>query len=265
MRSKNSRHMEIKNFKNNSIRLPAVAGTFYPAGKDGLLEIIKGFFANIPKVKNEKIPRIIIVPHAGYIYSGQTAAFAWAPVSGYEKIILLGPAHTAYLKGVVADGHEFWQTPLGRVKIFQNHNFEIDNTAHENEHCLEVQLPFLQYVMGNDFEILPLLAGEVDAVKLGQKIQNYLDGKTLLAVSSDLSHYHDCQTATKLDRQTIAAVESLMPENIAEACGRLPMETAIAIARARGWKAKLLDYKNSGDTAGGKTQVVGYAAMAFYD
>lgn len=251
--------MEIE----NKIRQPAVAGQFYPASAGELSQTLREFFANVPKNSDERILKAVIVPHAGYIYSGQVAAFAYARVRNFKKVILLGPSHYVYLDGIAADTHAVWQTPLGQVKVLEN-DFEKSAEAHEQEHCLEVQVPFLQTVL-SDFSILPLVAGQIEPAAASARLQPLLDEETLLVISSDLSHYHSYEEAVRLDRQTIKAIESLNPDDMNEACGEMPIRIVLEMAKAQGWKPEVLMYKNSGDVTGDKTKVVGYVSVAFYD
>ncbi|MCH8328923.1 MAG: AmmeMemoRadiSam system protein B [Nanoarchaeota archaeon] len=247
-------------------RNAAVAGAFYPASKEELESMLNEFLKNIPGI-NIKEPKALIVPHAGYVYSGQVAAYAYSLLknSKKQKIILLGPSHTAYFNDVAADVNDYWETPLGKVKIMQN-NFPKLEEAHINEHCLEVQIPFLQKTL-KDFEILPLVVGDINPKEISKKIIPLLDDNTLLIISSDLSHFHDYDTAVSLDKNTIKAIQNLdcnKAETEADACGKIPILTVIDIAKKLKWKCKLLNYKNSGDVIGDKTRVVGYASFVLY-
>ena len=255
MRGKDTWNMEI------AIRKPAVAGTFYPGDEKELKELLKKFFDNV-SISNDRIPKAIIVPHAGYIYSGQVAAFAYKLIRDYEKVILLGPSHTVYLDDVVSDTHRFWETPLGKVEVIKN-NFEKNEEAHANEHCLEVQVPFLQFVL-KKFEILPLVVGEEDVKTVSEKVQKILDDNTLLVISSDLSHYHSYEMAEVLDDETIESIKNLDENGNVYACGELPIRILIDIARKKKWKPEVLIYRNSGDVTGEKSRVVGYTSIAFY-
>lgn len=246
-----------------NIRKPAVAGTFYPEGKEELEQMLKGFFANVPESFEKRIPKALIVPHAGYVYSGQVAAYAYARLRDYKKIVLLGPSHHVYLDDAVTDTNNAWQTPLGITRVLSC-DFEGNAEAHSQEHCLEVQIPFLQYALKH-CEILPLVGGNIDIVEVSKKIQKILDPDTLLVISSDLSHYHDWRTAVKLDTQTLKAIQSLDAESMTEACGEAPIKVVIDIARTRDWKPEVLEYKNSGDVTGERSHVVGYTSVAFYD
>jgi len=247
-----------------TVRQPATAGTFYPSDKKELEDMIAGFFAEVPTFDNPHPPKALIVPHAGYIYSGQVAAYAYARVRGhhYSKIVLLGPSHYVYLRGVVASPHQVWRTPLGDVPTLKN-GFEANALAHLNEHCLEVQLPFLQYTL-KDFKILPLVIGDSNAYPISNEIRRLLDKDTLLIISSDLSHYHSYPEAEALDKASIKAIKSLDDKSSVEACGKFPIRILVSLAKTLSWKPEVLIYKNSGDVTKDKTRVVGYASLAFY-
>jgi len=243
-------------------RQPAAAGTFYPDNKQHLENIIAEFLSKAPKIKTNKKLKAIIVPHAGYQYSGQVAAYAYKQIKRYSQIIILGPSHRIALQQLSTDSNQYWQTPLGKVEIVDN-DFAINQKAHLTEHSLEVQLPFLQYLL-QDFQILPLLTSKQVSEKELEKITNLLDQKTLLVVSTDLSHYHNYQTAQKLDQKTIKAIESLNPPEIQEACGKTPLCIILEIALKKNWTPQVFVYKNSGDITGNKSHVVGYTSIGFY-
>jgi AmmeMemoRadiSam system protein B len=248
-------------------RHAAVAGSFYPASKEEIEDMIDKFLKNVPDITLEKEPKALIVPHAGYVYSGQVAAYAYSLLkkSKKQKIILLGPSHNVYFNDVVADVNDYWETPLGKVKLTQN-NLPKLKQAHLQEHCLEVQIPFLQTTL-EKFEILPLVTGEINPKTISEKIINLLDDNTILIISSDLSHFQPYDVAEKIDHNTIKAVQDLDYDKMEEqgdACGKIPILTAIDIAQKLKWKCKLLNYKNSGDVTHDKSQVVGYASFVLY-
>ena len=247
-----------------SLRKAAVAGMFYPGKKDELKSMINGFLDMAPDVKINGEIKAILVPHAGYVYSGGVAACAYKLIKNIDKkrIILLGPSHTTYLTDAVSDLADEWETPLGKVPVADN-NFSKDQMAHLQEHCLEVQIPFLQNVL-SDFEIIPLVAGDVDPKEVANKLIPLLDNNTLLVISTDLSHFHEYDKANKLDSATIKAIEKLNSEKIGEACGAIPIKTVIEIAKDQKWKVKKLSFKNSGDITGDKSRVVGYASFVFF-
>lgn len=258
-----------------NVRVPSVAGSFYPEGEKELDEMLSMFLGN---VKNEKIRgsiKTLIVPHAGYVYSGQTAAYGYALLSGIKikKVILLGPSHYGMFPGVAESGFQAWQTPLGFVKTFsirdkiKDKNLVITNPGvHEPEHCLEVQVPFLQKVLGSGFEICPLLTGNVEPDVLSANLVPLLDEKTLLLISSDLSHYHSNERALEIDSAANQAIPKLDLDGLdnAEACGMTAIQTGICIANALGWKAKLLHHATSAEASGDFSSVVGYGCYAFY-
>ncbi|MEM4359120.1 MAG: AmmeMemoRadiSam system protein B [Candidatus Bilamarchaeaceae archaeon] len=256
------------------IRFPAVAGSFYPEDPE---EIKKMVFEFLEKVKPRRVDnlRTIICPHAGYIYSGPVAAYAYKLLenSKFKKIIAIGPSHYGMFLGAVEDDSDTWQTPLGIVKTGRISQFAKRGViscypeAHAPEHCLEVQLPFLQLTLKSDFVFYPLLTGEVSPAILADAIEPALDKESLLLISSDLSHYHPYADAVRIDRIANECIPALnfKKAELMEACGKTAIITAMHIAKAKGWKGVLLDYRNSGDTAGPKDGVVGYGAYAFYE
>ncbi len=257
------------------IRPAAVAGAFYPAAAAALKRAVLTYLdeAQPPDV----IPRAVIAPHAGYIYSGPTAAYAFKALENVPRrpwtVYLMGPAHFIPLMGVALGRFEAFETPLGNVPVatgqvaamLQNSRvYQESPVAHAPEHSLEVELPFLQMTLG-DFRIVPMLFGDVDPAEVAEDLDRWLDEDSLIVVSSDLSHYHDYDTARRLDQRLIA---DLLAGDIAavargQACGLLPILTLMYLARSRGWRPVLLDYRNSGDTAGDKYRVVGYASVAY--
>jgi hypothetical protein len=260
--------MELK------VRKPAVAGMFYPSGKKALQKTIHGYFDNLSHQQLEGELKALIVPHAGYMYSGQVAAEGFALLQKWHtkrksdqpvKIILIGPAHTVYLDGIATDGNTIWETPIGQVHTFSN-GFTPNTGAHLNEHCLEVEVPFLQEVL-DTFVLLPLLTGKIDTEIEVKQILPLLDEHTMLIISTDLSHFYNHQTATVRDHLTIDAIQNLdrtKLENKGDACGKDPVLILLSIAKQLGWSCHLLNYRNSGDVTGQLKSVVGYAAFAFY-
>jgi AmmeMemoRadiSam system protein B len=266
-----------------SVRPPAVAGMFYPEEKGELARDVKKYLAD---AKEMKLPagaklRALVEPHAGYIYSGPVAAFGYkmlaANAKGISKVLLLGPSHHVGFVGAAEAGYETWETPLGVVKAGSIqaklssdakrliHNYP---QAHEPEHCLEVQLPFLQVVLKGKFEIYPILCCEVDPKSLADALAPIIDGKTLIIASSDLSHYLPYESAKRIDavaNDAVPALDIAKFEEAGDACGKMPILVLMHIAKKKGWKGMLLDYRNSGDTAGDKSQVVGYGCYAFYE
>ncbi len=223
---------------------------------------------------SERAPKAIIAPHAGYIYSGPVAATAYArlqPMRGtVERVVLLGPAHRVGFRGLALPDAVCFRTPLGEVALDEEAiavladmpQVRVLDAAHAREHSLEVHLPFLQEVLG-DFRLVPLVVGEASAEEVGEALERLWDGpQTLIVVSSDLSHYHDYDTARRLDAATSRAIEQLRYEDLNEesACGRIPVSGLLYVARRRGLRVATLDLRNSGDTAGSRDRVVGYGA-----
>jgi AmmeMemoRadiSam system protein B len=259
------------------IRNPAVAGLFYPDDPAELQHQLRGFLSREASVENR--PKALIVPHAGYIYSGPVAASAYAQLAPIreqiQRVVLLGPAHRVGFRGLAATSAEYFSTPLGLVRIDRGAmddilslpQVRIFDDAHLEEHSLEVQLPFLQTVLEKDFGLIPLVVGETEADEVAEVIEKLWGGpETLLVISSDLSHYQDYETARRLDSATSAAIEQLNPEvlDYQHACGRNPVSGLLVAARHHHLQARTLDLRNSGDTAGGRDRVVGYGAYAFF-
>ena len=258
-----------------SVRNPAVAGMFYPADRGELHDTIVQFLGQVSQ--SDYRPKAIIVPHAGYIYSGPIAASAYACVAPLHKtvrrVILLGPAHRVPFYGLAVPDTEAFASPLGEVPVDQaainkiRHlpQVRIFDDAHALEHSLEVHLPFLQEVL-DEFSIVPLVVGDAKPSEVAEALEIlWGDTETLIVVSSDLSHYHDYETARKMDTRTSQAIEGLRPEDIhfEDACGRTPVNGLLTLAKQRGLHAHTVDLRNSGDTAGPRDQVVGYGAYVF--
>ena len=258
----------------NLVRPPAVSGFFYPADKDELSEIITAYMQDTAPM--ETPPKAIIAPHAGYIYSGSVAASAYATLAKnyglINRVILLGPAHRVYFRGLAYSSAKYFSTPLGKILIDQTAIESIANLpqvilsdeAHAREHSLEVHLPFLQSLL-KDFTLVPLVVGDTRPDEVAE-VLNILWGneETLIVISSDLSHYHDYETARKLDKQTSELIESLdfSAINSKRACGCMPIRGLLKIAREKSMRMETVELKNSGDTAGPHDRVVGYGAYA---
>jgi AmmeMemoRadiSam system protein B len=260
-----------------TIRNPAVAGMFYPADSKELENTIRNFLANAKA--DQPVPKAIIAPHAGYVYSGQTAAKAYAclaqATNSIKSVILLGPSHRYPFRGIAVPQADYFVTPLGQVKIDHeiiakiSHQLQItvSDEAHAQEHSLEVQLPFLQILLKN-FSLVPLIVGMSDANQVAKVLELLWDGKeTMIVVSSDLSHYHEYKTAQQMDKQAAQAILDLNPNALKEehACGRTPIKGLLHVAAEKKLKVSLIDLCNSGDTAGPKNHVVGYGAFHFYE
>jgi MEMO1 family protein len=258
----------------HKVRPAAVAGRFYPNDTEDLRKTVSALLRDASGVDIKETIRGLVAPHAGYIYSGIVAAAGYRQISpSIRRVILIGPSHRFPLKGASIDLVSAYQTPLGDVslaplafKLCKLPVFESAPEAHKMEHSLEVQLPFLQ-IMLKDFEIVPILVNSGDPRALASVLAPYIDNNTLVVASTDLSHYHSNEQAVSLDRLCISAMTnsefSRMP--LCEACGKQAVMTLMHIAELKNWNAKLIDYKNSGDTAGGKDNVVGYASIAFVD
>lgn len=257
-----------------TVRPPAVAGAFYPADPVRLEADVRGYLAAAQPVDLDFMPRILIVPHAGYVYSGPVAATGYQLVEGLghiRRIVMFGPSHYVWFTGLALPEAELLETPLGTVAVDEDVAAQVagnllvitSTEAHEREHSLEVQLPFLQ-VVAPGIPVVPLLTGDVHPVGAAEAVESVLDDETLLLVSSDLSHYHDSTTARRLDGDTAASIERLDPSALTResACGRTGVQAALHLARRNGYRAQLLDLRNSSDTAGTPDRVVGYGTFA---
>ena len=257
-------------------RPTAVAGLFYPANANELADLVN-IELSTATVKPEHHPLAIIVPHAGYIYSGSTAASVFkyleALRSSIKRVLLIGPSHRVPFQGLALSNADFFQTPLGPIRIDKHAqeklltvpDIHILNQAHANEHSLEVQLPFLQQVL-DDFALIPIVAGHASPELVAQAIDAVWDGnETLVVISSDLSHYHDYKTAQQLDNFTSRAIVELDYTAIqsANACGYVGINGLLLFAQQHHLKASTVKLCNSGDTAGDKDSVVGYGAYLF--
>jgi len=255
-----------------NIRHMAVAGTFYPADKNQLRLMLKGYLDDAPQ--NNKVPKAIIVPHAGYIYSGPIAATAYARLQLAEqpikKVLLIGPSHRVGFKGMALSTADQFATPLGNIAIDTETVKQLaelpfvqySDQIHELEHSLEVQLPFLQMVLGS-FSLIPIVTGDATPDQVCQVIEKFWEQEdVLIVISSDLSHFHDYQTAKKMDQLTSEIIEQLQYEKLdgESACGRVPVSGLMALARKNKLEIKNIDLRNSGDTAGfaDLDRVVGY-------
>lgn len=260
-----------------TIRLPAVAGVFYPADEDELRTAVRHYLEGAADSAGESMPKALIVPHAGYIYSGPIAASAYARIksgrNSIKQVVLIGPAHRVPFQGLALSSASAFATPLGQVPIDRQAQAAVEDLpqvavldhAHSYEHSLEVHLPFLQELL-DDFAIVPIVVGDASAEDVAEVLNRLWGGdNTLIVVSSDLSHYHDYETAARLDRATSQAIEKLRPEDIdrEQACGRVPVAGLLKAARQHGLRARTVDLRNSGDTAGPRDRVVGYGAYVF--
>jgi AmmeMemoRadiSam system protein B len=258
------------------IRTPAVAGMFYPGGHQELQSMVTSMLDAVSATVATPI-KAIIAPHAGYIYSGPVAASAYARLKQQahtiQRVVLLGPSHRVPFRGLAVSSADIFQTPLGPVPVDVAAVQRISNLpqvtlldeAHTLEHSLEVHIPFLQLVL-DDFALVPIVVGDATGEQVSEVLDMVWGGEeTLIVISSDLSHYHDYDTARKMDRQTCDAIESMQPEKIHfdDACGRIPVSGLLLSAKEHGLHVHTLDLRNSGDTAGPRDQVVGYGAWIF--
>ena len=259
------------------IRRPAVAGAFYPGDREALSsELAEMLEQTREDAPAPSFPKLVIVPHAGYIYSGPVAASAYdrlRPARGIAtRVVLLGPAHRVAVRGLALPGATAFDTPLGRIPVDAQAAASLrdlpqiveSREAHALEHSLEVQLPFLQRVLG-DFALVPLVVGEATGEEVAQVLDRLWGGQeTVIVISSDLSHYLSYDDARRIDGITAKAILGFETGiSHEQACGATPVTGALIAAKQHGLTPQLLDLRNSGDTAGGKGQVIGYASFAF--
>jgi MEMO1 family protein len=255
-------------------RPAAVAGSFYPSHPITLRSSVERMLADAVDVKPDLDVRALIVPHAGHVYSGPVAASAYRLLRDAspppDRIGLVGPSHFAWFEGIALPGHDAVATPLGTIEVdplatdlVGRHLAFASETAHRTEHSLEVQLPFLQIVLSG-FTVLPALTGDEDPSAATGVIDAMVDAGLFVVVSSDLSHYHDHETAQRLDAMTARAIVDLRADGLGRdsACGRTAVRAMLGAARRRGWRCARLDLRTSGDTAGSHDRVVGYGAFA---
>lgn len=265
------------------IRQPAVAGMFYPADKQSLIDDIHQY---LNQASSELVahPKAIVVPHAGYMYSGPIAASAYNQLiplkDKINRVILLGPSHRVAFRGLAVPQSDFFNTPLGNIPIDHEAikrlsdlpQVIVSDQAHQEEHSLEVQLPFLQEVL-DDFTLIPLVVGDAERHEVAEVINRLwcttsqgCDENTLIVISTDLSHYHNYNEAKQLDRDTSDAIVNLKADLIGydDACGRNGLKGMITVAEEKHLSIDILDLRNSGDTAGDKSRVVGYGAYVIH-
>ena len=260
------------------IRPPAVAGAFYPEAKEILSRDLAALLEAAPVSREAAVPKALIAPHAGYMYSGPIAATAYArlaPARGrIKRVVLLGPAHRVAIDGLALPGAMGLASPLGVVPVDREAVRSISSlpqvsesrAAHAREHSLEVHLPFLQAVLGT-FAIVPLVVGRASPEQVAEVLDRLWGGdETLIVISSDLSHYLGYDEAKATDRDTAHTILQCRPLlNHDQACGATPVNGLLKVASRRGLKPELLDLRNSGDTAGDRSRVVGYASIAFFE
>ncbi|MDP1646490.1 MAG: AmmeMemoRadiSam system protein B [Thiobacillus sp.] len=259
-----------------TIRPAAVAGLFYPDSPIVLKQTLADLLANARAGAPSRPPKALIVPHAGYIYSGAVAASAYSQLGALRgrirRVVLLGPTHRVYVRGLALPEADRFATPLGEVQLDREGMQQLSDlpqvirsaAAHQMEHSLEVQLPFLQQMLG-DFQLLPLAVGEATAAEVAEVLEKVWGGdETLIVISSDLSHFLPDAVARKVDGGTVDAILALDSHlSHEQACGATPVNGLLLAARRHGLRAIKLDVRNSSDTAGDPERVVGYAAFAF--
>lgn len=287
----------------NICRLPSASGEFYPSQPEELETSIEEMLSAAEKVETSVPPHILILPHAGYIYSGKVAAYGFKAIenSHFERVVLIGRSHHHFFEEITVDDHDCWGTPLGNVALDKafikklakaSPIIKIDPESHFEEDSLEVQLPFLIKILGKEqtsngiisgFQIAPLLFGDGDSdtpLELADALGNIIDEKTLVIASSDLSHYPKYDQANQIDQKTIEAIltgdfqifqktlNEIRRDNptiVSLACAELAIVSVMALAKRLNLKPKLLKYANSGDTdPENKVRVVGYASIGFF-
>jgi AmmeMemoRadiSam system protein B/AmmeMemoRadiSam system protein A len=263
-----------------SVRPAAVAGAFYPASPQRLsgdiAEMLDGVDLLEPRLG---VPKALIVPHAGYMYSGPIAARAYDALAAargmVKRVVLLGPAHFVAGRGMALPGVQAFDTPLGRTQVDADAVAALEGLkqvvqsapAHAQEHSLEVQLPFLQHVLGNEFSLLPIALGAATNEEVAEVLERLWGGpETLIVISTDMSHYMDYESARRVDGATLQKIAGFATDiDHVEACGATPLNGFLGLAKEKGLSIRLLAAGNSGDTAGGKDRVVGYSAFALYE
>lgn len=278
--------MNTTHYNTPKVRTPAVAGSFYSASPAKLEQEINEYLKQAHtqehrtaelRALSERRPLALIAPHAGHIYSGPIAAYAYSLLPPFKKqikrVVLLGPVHRVAEEGIALPTANYFETPLGKIEIDQPaceqlsafHNVKFNDAAHAQEHSLEVHLPFLQRVL-DEFKLIPIAVGDIASQALAEVILTLWDESTLILVSSDLSHYHDYFTAKELDDNTCHHIcEGEALTSFQQACGAIPINGLLVAAQQKHLHATLLDARSSGDTAGDKSRVVGYAAFAFFE
>jgi AmmeMemoRadiSam system protein B/AmmeMemoRadiSam system protein A len=262
--------------RNPDVRPPAVASLFYPGEARTLAEEVAGYLERTEDAPLAPgFPKAVIVPHAGFIYSGPVAASAYdrlRPARGVvRRVVILGPCHRVPVAGLALPRAKAFDTPLGRIPVDREAIASIralpqvveSEATHAEEHAVEVQLPFLQRVLG-EFSLVPLVVGDAAPEKVAEVLDRLWGGtETLIVISSDLSHYHSYEAARRIDGATVRSILGFDPRiSHEQACGATPLAGMLIAARRKGLAAKLLDCRNSGDTAGDKNRVVGYASFA---
>ena len=259
------------------VRQPAIAGSWYPGDPNALAKSIQKYTDEATLPDDLGTVHAVVAPHAGYIYSGPIAGHAFKALTTLPKkrwtFYLMGPAHRLPFRGVALGQYSAFRTPLGDVlvatavvedMVARSSLYTHTPLAHVREHCLEIEIPFLQMTL-LEFQLVPMLFSDVDPRDVGAELVDHIGEDDLVVVSNDMSHFHPHEQAQQLDRSLLDAVmdDDEVGVMSGEACGRAPIVALMDIARRNGWKPTLLDYRTSGDTAGDKWQVVGYAAIAY--
>jgi len=257
---------------NSKIRKPYCAGSWYSDNPKILSDEIDGYLNNV-SFENLNV-KAVIVPHAGYMFSGQTAAYSFRQLNkNVNNIIILGTAHKYPLEGASVTGYDYYESPLGLVKVSDSINSLIKEKgldcvpkADSGEHSIEIEIPFLQRTL-EDFSIIPIIVGKTDYKEFSRILEKYYGENTAIVASVDLSHFHSYNEAKKLDEYSIDCILNLNAEGIksAEIDSPWAIMALLELAKRKKWKAKLLSYKNSGDLIKDKSSVVGYASIVFYE
>ncbi|MBL8952536.1 MAG: AmmeMemoRadiSam system protein B [Myxococcaceae bacterium] len=254
-----------------NVRPAAVAGSFYPRSRADLAGVVDRLLSDAVTHPGGA-PKALVVPHAGYVYSGPVAASAYAQWRGLEpgaRIVLLGPAHYVGIRGLALPDADALETPLGRVQIdplAASLGVPVSALVHAREHSLEVQLPFLQSVLGPHFTLVPIAVGHADRHEVARVLDAAWE-RSHVIISSDLSHFLPWAEAQALDAKTAQSIVSLDADAIGDdqACGNAALRGFLDVAKRRGLVARQLDLRTSGDTAGDKDRVVGYGAFSFHE
>jgi len=255
---------------NANIRKPSFAGSFYPAGKNDMMNLLREFDKNSKAYLTDFYKSFyvtglhgIIVPHAGWVYSGKTAFMAYHLLKecNCEKIAVLGPSHRQFFHGACVDDHDFWETPLGNCAILKDDYFSVDRELHAKEHALEVQMPFIHYFLPSA-HILPIVVGEITDKQAREYAKHLKEKSYFIIISSDLSHYYPLSEARIIDSKTIESIENAKETHL-EACGSRPLKIAFAMMHELNLKAHLINYSTSAEAFGDTTSVVGYGSFWF--
>jgi MEMO1 family protein len=266
----------------SSVRSPAAAGTFYPSERGALRDEVDRLLGQVQQAGNADVPRALIAPHAGYVYSGPVAATAFRRVAGaggrLARVVVIGPSHFVAFRGIaVPRGVGAFRTPLGEVPVDREAvatlarlpGVVVADEPHQREHAIEVELPFLQRALGADgFALVPLVVGDAPGAEVARVLEAFAeDPRTLVVISSDLSHFLGYEAAVRRDRATAEAIDRLEGASIGpyDACGYRPIRGWLVLARQHGMSVERLDLRTSGDTVGDRRSVVGYGAWAFGD